>query len=118
MGVNSIQIRKNGKQIIEPHVWHNPINTIKMVEIINSSLVKLAPENKNIYNKNTKKVTKEINQINSWIKGRLASIPDKNRKLVTTNSKRSLGMGPMMFCASCKTIRWPKAKEGIDVCPI
>ena len=86
MGVNSIQIRKNGKQMIEPHVWHNPNNTIKMVEIINSSLVKLAPENKNIYNRNTKKVTKEINQINSWIKSRLASIPDKNRKLVTTNS--------------------------------
>jgi manganese/iron transport system substrate-binding protein len=86
MGVNSIQIRKNGKQIIEPHVWHNPINTIKMVEIINSSLVKLAPENKNIYNKNTKEVIQEINQINSWIKSRLASIPDKNRKLVTTNS--------------------------------
>jgi manganese/iron transport system substrate-binding protein len=84
--INIIKIRKNNKQIIEPHVWHNPNNTIKMVEIINSSLVKLAPENKNIYNKNTKKVTKEINQINSWIKGRLASIPDKNRKLVTTNS--------------------------------
>jgi len=84
--INIIKIRKNSKQIIEPHVWHNPNNTIKMVEIINSSLVKLAPENKNIYNKNTKKVTEEINQINSWIKGRLASIPDKNRKLVTTNS--------------------------------
>ena len=82
--INIIKIRKNNKQIIEPHVWHNPNNTIKMVEIINSSLVKLAPENKNIYNKNTKKVTEEINQINSWIKGRLASIPDKNRKLVTT----------------------------------
>ena len=87
--INTIKIRKNRKQIIEPHVWHNPNNTIKMVEIINSSLVKLAPENKNIYNKNTKEVIQEINQINSWIKVRLASIPAKNRKLITTNSAMS-----------------------------
>ena len=86
IGVNFIKIGKDGKQIVEPHVWHNPNNTIKMVEIINSSLIKLVPENKNIYNRNTKKVTKEINQINSWIKSRLASIPDKNRKLITTSS--------------------------------
>ena len=83
---NPIKIIKNRKQIIEPHVWHNPNNTIKIVNIINSSLIKLAPKNKNIYNRNTKRLTKEINQINSWIKGRLASIPDKNRKLITTNS--------------------------------
>ncbi len=83
---NPVKIIKNSKQIIEPHVWHNPNNTIKMVGIINSSLVKLAPKNKNIYNKNTKRVTQDINQINNWIKARLASIPDKNRKLITTNS--------------------------------
>ena len=46
----------------------------------------LAPKNKNIYNKNTKAVIQEISQINSWIKVRLASIPAKNRKLITTNS--------------------------------
>lgn len=85
-GINLIKIRKNGKQIVEPHVWHNPNNTIKIVKVINNSLIKLAPNNKNIYNKNTKRVTQEINQINNWIKVRLASIPDKNRKLITTNS--------------------------------
>jgi len=86
VGVNLIKIRKNGKQIVEPHIWHNANNTIKIVKTINSSLVKLAPRNKNIYNRNTKRVTQEINQINNWIKGRLATIPDKNRKLITTNS--------------------------------
>lgn len=39
--INPLKIIKNRKQIIEPHVWHNPNNTIKMVEIINSSLIKL-----------------------------------------------------------------------------
>jgi manganese/iron transport system substrate-binding protein len=74
------------KQITEPHIWHNPNNTIKMVEIINNNLVKLAPNNKNIYSKNTKKVIQEMNQIDNWIKKRLDTIPAKNRKLITANA--------------------------------
>jgi manganese/iron transport system substrate-binding protein len=56
-----------------------------MVKIININLVKISPKNKNIYNQNSKKLTKEINQINSWIKTRIASIPTKNRKLITVH---------------------------------
>jgi len=74
------------KQIIEPHIWHNPNNTIKMVKIINNNLVKLSPNNKNIYSKNTKKVIQEMNQIDNWIKKRLDTIPAKNRKLITSNA--------------------------------
>ena len=74
------------KQIIEPHIWHNPNNTIKMVEIINNNLVKLVPNNKNIYRKNTKKVIREMNQIDNWIKKRLDTIPAKNLKLITFNT--------------------------------
>ncbi|MBD2141460.1 zinc ABC transporter substrate-binding protein [Anabaena sp. FACHB-1250] len=73
-------------KLIEPHIWHNPNNTIKMVEIINNNLIKLAPNNKNIYSKNTKKVIQEMNQIDNWIKKRLDTIPAKNRKLITSNA--------------------------------
>ena len=73
-------------KLIEPHIWHNPNNTIEMVKIINNNLVKLAPNNKNIYSKNTKKVIQEINQIDNWIKKRLDTIPAKNRKLITSNA--------------------------------
>ncbi|MTJ14648.1 metal ABC transporter substrate-binding protein [Anabaena sp. UHCC 0187] len=83
--INTVKVKQNRKQITEPHVWHNPKNTIKMVEIINSNLIKLAPKNKNTYTKNSKKITREINQINSWIKVRLASIPAKNWQLITAN---------------------------------
>lgn len=73
-------------KLIEPHIWHNPNNTIKMVEIINNNLVKLSPNNKNIYSKNTKKVIQEMNQIDNWIQKRLDTIPAKNRKLITFNT--------------------------------
>ncbi|MDB9524343.1 zinc ABC transporter substrate-binding protein [Dolichospermum circinale CS-1225] len=79
---------KNSSKIklIKPQIWHNPNHTIKMVKIINNNLVKLVPNNKNIYSKNTKKVIREINQIDNWIKKRLDTIPAKNRKLITFNT--------------------------------
>lgn len=82
---NTIKIIKNNQQIVEPHVWHNAINTIKMVKLINSKLIKTFPKNKDLYNRNTKKITQEINQMNKWIQVRLASIPKKNRKLITAH---------------------------------
>ncbi|MFM7364542.1 MAG: metal ABC transporter solute-binding protein, Zn/Mn family [Cuspidothrix sp.] len=83
---DTINIIKNNQQIVEPHVWHNPNNTIKMVKLINTKLMKTFPKNKDLYNRNTKKITQEINQLDKWIKFRLASIPKKNRKLITAHN--------------------------------
>jgi manganese/iron transport system substrate-binding protein len=83
---NTIKIIKNNQQIVEPHVWHNANNTIKMVKLINTKLIKTFPKNKDLYNRNTNKITQEINQINKWIQVRLASIPQKNRKLITADN--------------------------------
>ncbi|MFM7406218.1 MAG: metal ABC transporter solute-binding protein, Zn/Mn family [Cuspidothrix sp.] len=82
---NTIKIIKNNKQTVEPHVWHNPNNTIKMVKLINTKLIKTFPKNKDLYNRNTKKINQEINQLNKWIQIRLASIPERNRKLITAH---------------------------------
>ncbi|AFZ57187.1 zinc ABC transporter substrate-binding protein [Anabaena cylindrica FACHB-243] len=79
------QIQKNGRNYTEPHIWHNVKNTIKLVEVINSNLSKLSPKNEKEYSNNTKKITNELNQLHSWIKNTLTSIPTKNRKLLATH---------------------------------
>jgi manganese/iron transport system substrate-binding protein len=78
---------KRGKKITDSHLWHNPQNAIKMVELINKNLVKLAPKNAKIYNKNTRELNDELNQLHSWIKSRIASIPAKKRTLITTHNE-------------------------------
>lgn len=80
------KLRKNGKSITEPHVWHNVKNTIKMVEVINSNLGKVLPENKNEYTDNASRLNKELNELHNWVKSTLATIPNKNRKLLTTHA--------------------------------
>ncbi|MBD2413257.1 metal ABC transporter substrate-binding protein [Nostoc calcicola FACHB-389] len=79
------KFREGGKAVTDPHVWHNAKNAIEMVKVINSNLRKLAPSDREVYTSNTKKITNELTQLDSWIKSTIASIPDKQRKLVTTS---------------------------------
>ncbi|MEH2306073.1 metal ABC transporter solute-binding protein, Zn/Mn family [Nostoc sp.] len=83
------KFQKDGKNLINPHLWHNTKNTIRMVEVINSNLRKLESSDAETYNSNTKKITNELTQLDSWIKSRITSIPAKERKLVTTSNALS-----------------------------
>ena len=83
------KFQKGGKNVANPHLWHNTKNTIKMVEVINSNLRKLESSEAEAYTSNTKRITNELTQLDSWIKSRIASIPPKERKLVTTSDALS-----------------------------
>lgn len=79
------QFDEDGKTVTDPHVWHNAKNGIAIAQVISQQLAKLAPNNAAIYTSNTQKLTQEISQIDSWIKAEIATIPAKQRKLVTTH---------------------------------
>ncbi|MBD2728733.1 zinc ABC transporter substrate-binding protein [Nostoc sp. FACHB-892] len=83
------QFQKDGKKVTNPHLWHNTKNAIRMVEVINSNLRKLESSDAEAYTNNTKRITNELTQLDSWIKSRIASIPAKERKLVTTSNALS-----------------------------
>ncbi|MCC5643285.1 zinc ABC transporter substrate-binding protein [Nostoc sp. CHAB 5824] len=83
------KVQKSGKNITNPHLWHNSKNAIRMVEVINSNLRKLQSSDAETYANNTKRITNELTQLDSWIKSRIASIPTKERKLVTTSNALS-----------------------------
>ncbi len=83
------QFQENGKRVIDPHIWHDPQNTIRMVEIISSRLEKLESTNATTYISNKKKIISELTQLDRWIKLRIASIPTKQKKLFTTHNALS-----------------------------
>ncbi|MEH2194313.1 MAG: zinc ABC transporter substrate-binding protein [Nostoc sp.] len=83
------KFEKDGRNIINPYLWHNTKNAIRMVEVINSNLRKLESSNAANYNSNAKKVTNELTQLDGWIKSRISSIPTTERKLVTTSDALS-----------------------------
>lgn len=69
----------------DPHVWHNAQNGINMVKVISSNLKKISPNNVSLYVKNSEKITNELQQIDSWIKTQIATIPAQQRQLITTH---------------------------------
>ncbi|MEH1842330.1 MAG: zinc ABC transporter substrate-binding protein [Nostoc sp.] len=83
------KFQKGDKNVTNPYLWHNTKNTIRMVQVINSNLGKLESTEAEAYTSNTKRITNELTQLDSWIKSRIASIPPKERKLVTTSDALS-----------------------------
>jgi manganese/iron transport system substrate-binding protein len=77
--------QEDGKIEPDPHVWQNAQNGVRIVEIIQRSLAKVAPANAALYAKNAKAIVSEISQVDGWIKSQIATIPLSSRKLVTTH---------------------------------
>lgn len=69
----------------DPHVWNDAQNGIKIAQTINKNLITLRPDQADTYNQNTTKLVSELEQIDSWIKAQIATIPESSRKLVTTH---------------------------------
>ncbi|HAG81104.1 MAG TPA: metal ABC transporter substrate-binding protein, partial [Cyanobacteria bacterium UBA12227] len=74
-----------GETAPDPHIWHDAQNGIRMVETISNSLEKLTPNHTSLYENNAQKITLELQQIDTWIKSQIATIPPAQRKLVTTH---------------------------------
>ncbi|WP_377480186.1 MAG: zinc ABC transporter substrate-binding protein [Microcoleus anatoxicus] len=78
-----------GEKVPDPHVWHNPQNGIRMVEVIRDELKKVAPNNAEIYTTNSAKLIADLQKLDTWIQAQIATIPQAKRKLVTTHDALS-----------------------------
>jgi manganese/iron transport system substrate-binding protein len=79
------QFEEDGKSTTDPHVWHNAQNGAKVVAVIEDNLEKLAPARAETYRLNTRKLTSEITQLDTWIKTQINTIPADRKILFTTH---------------------------------
>jgi manganese/iron transport system substrate-binding protein len=75
--------RQNQKKVINPYLWHNVQNSIKMATVIANNLKKVAPKNTALYTNNNKKLQTELSQLDTWIKSRIASLPPTQKTLIS-----------------------------------
>ncbi|GAA6621488.1 metal ABC transporter substrate-binding protein [Scytonema sp. NUACC26] len=84
--VKPLQLAEKSKgKVPDPHVWGDVKNAIAMTHAIRDALIKLSPEDKEEFTKNDQRLTKELEQLDSWIKTQIQTIPANKRKLVTTH---------------------------------
>lgn len=80
---------RESEQVPDPHVWHNAQNGIRMAKTIREHLIKIAPNQAELYTRNTQQLIGELEKLDAWIKVQIATIPPEKRKLVTTHDALS-----------------------------
>ena len=69
----------------DPHVWGDAENGIVMVTGIRDALIELSPEDKEIFTENANRLVEELRQVDIWIRKQIGTIPEGQRRLVTTH---------------------------------
>jgi manganese/iron transport system substrate-binding protein len=72
-------------EVADPHVWHDVRNGIRMAEVIANALKEIDPASADVYRQNINNLRTELEQLDTWIKAQVATIPPNQRILVTTH---------------------------------
>jgi manganese/iron transport system substrate-binding protein len=72
-------------QVPDPHVWHDAQNGAEIVTVVSENLAQLVPDQADFYQQNAQALSQELSQLDDWIKTQVATVPEANRKLVTTH---------------------------------
>jgi len=75
----------DGKKIPDPHWWQSVPNVERAVKGLRDTLIEIDPEGKNAYKANAKAYLDQLSDLHRDIKVQVASIPRKQRVLVTSH---------------------------------
>ena len=79
---------------VDPHVWHDPHNIIKMGEVVSKSLKKDVPERKlrKAISNRFKTFDKTLEDLDKWIVKQVSTIPSSNRVIVSKHKAMDLSL--------------------------
>lgn len=69
----------------DPHVWHDPVQAISMVQVIAEALATADPANAEFYQARADGYLEELRRLDAWIAEQTARVPEARRVLVTTH---------------------------------
>ena len=80
-----IEVEEEGEVNPDPHIWHDAENGVAMVGLIRDNLVAIDPDNAETYTQNAEQLTAKLQALDTWIPEQIATIPEPQRRLVTTH---------------------------------
>jgi zinc/manganese transport system substrate-binding protein len=84
-GVRPLQGEGEEKGKADPHAWQSIANAKIYVANIRDGLIAVDPQDKADFEKNAKDYLAKLDQLETEVKAAIASIPPKNRKIITTH---------------------------------
>jgi zinc/manganese transport system substrate-binding protein len=76
---------ESGAIATDPHAWQDPRNAMLYVDAIAAGLAAADPGNAAGYRESAKRYAARIAEADAWIAARLASIPEEQRRIITTH---------------------------------
>ncbi|MEL6930762.1 MAG: zinc ABC transporter substrate-binding protein [Cyanobacteria bacterium J06600_6] len=83
--VEPLDFEYQGQKEVDPHVWGDAKNAIAMTEAIRDRLIELSPADEAEFRGNAEELIVKLEQVDKWISEQIATIPEAQRKLVTTH---------------------------------
>ena len=69
----------------DPHWWHGIANIKTATKVVCDELTRVSPNDKALFAANAKSYTSSLNQLQDWVKSKVAELPRNQRKLVTNH---------------------------------
>ncbi|WP_420167159.1 anchored repeat ABC transporter, substrate-binding protein [Kribbella flavida] len=70
---------------IDPHLWEDVANAKAYAQLMRDTLISADPDGKQQYQDNTAAYLRELDQLDEYVRTKLASIPQQRRQLITTH---------------------------------
>ncbi|ERN42664.1 ABC-type metal ion transport system, periplasmic component/surface adhesin [Rubidibacter lacunae KORDI 51-2] len=81
----TIEVSEDGEVEPDPHIWHDVENGIEMANLIRDTLADVDPDNAALFQQNADALIRELQELDSWIPIQIETIPEGQRRLVTTH---------------------------------
>lgn len=83
--IPSLTMREEGKSVEDPHWWHSVGNMKRATRVVAAAFAKADPANAASYQKNAQSYLASLDELQRWIRVKLAGLSHDQRKLVTSH---------------------------------
>jgi len=83
--IPSLTMTEDGKKVEDPHWWHSVENMKRATRILADSFAKADPGHAADYARNSGIYLESLNELERWIRVKVAELPRNKRKLVTSH---------------------------------
>lgn len=84
-GIKTRSMEEDGKRVTDPHAWNSAVNGVIYVRNIIAALEKADPAGASVYQANGKQYISELQQLDSYARTQVQSIPAAQRKVLTSH---------------------------------
>jgi manganese/iron transport system substrate-binding protein len=108
-GIQPLEVKQEGENILDPHAWFSPKNAAVYVNNITKAIIKLDPDHSDEYQARAKLYLDQLRVLDIWIRQQVNQIVPQKRMLVTSHDA---------FNYFCREFRFNAQHDYLSLAPV